>query len=71
MTKLPSQDELLAYYVRREGAMNPPPSPARNPDEECQASLQTVQTAMYPMLPRTTAELPPIPPLPQPQGDLP
>ncbi len=60
--------------------MNPPPSHAHNPPdtsparetaEECQASLQTVQTAMCPMLPRTTAELPPIPSLPQPQGDLP
>lgn len=37
--------------------MNPPPSPARNPDEECALSLQTVHAAMYPMFPRTTEEL--------------
>lgn len=34
------------------------------PIDPCTASLATVQTAMFPMLPRTTAELPPIQEIP-------
>lgn len=45
---------------------NPPPShaPAFSSIDPCALSLATVHTAMCPMFPRTTAELPPIEDLP-------